>query len=191
MNVHEECVILAVEFNRFTAGRVDHSPVPENRSEVAADLVEPVELHVSSAGGVSALARIRTPARAAIHVTLGQTMSKTSVLSFDQTEGERFRPGFERRILYTSQLMTVVLDIDNGPWAEPDPYHSHPHEQTTYIADGELLFLAEGDEPRRVRAGDLVAVPSGVPHSIQLLSARARLVDTFNPIREDFLKREG
>ena len=128
------------------------------------------------------------PGPGPFHATLDLTMSKTSVLSFDQTEGERFRPGFERRILSTSQLMTVVLDIDNGPWAEPDPYHSHPHEQTTYIADGELLFLAEGDEPRRVRAGDLVAVPSGVPHSIQLLSARARLVDTFNPIREDFLK---
>ena len=84
--------------------------------------------------------------------------------------------------------MTVVLDIDNGPWAAPDPYHSHPHEQTTYIADGELLFLSEGDEPRHVRAGDLIAVPSGVPHSIQLLSPRARLVDSFNPIREDFLK---
>jgi hypothetical protein len=37
-------------------------------------------------------------------------------------------------------------------------------------------------------AGDLFAVPGGVPHSIQLLSATARLVDTFNPIREDFLK---
>src|ERR1017187_7181361 len=80
--------------------------------------------HVSAAGGGSAPSRSRAPARAAraaIHATLDPIMSKTSILSFDQTEGERFRPGFERRILYTSQLMTVVLDIDNGPWAEPDP----------------------------------------------------------------------
>jgi quercetin dioxygenase-like cupin family protein len=129
-----------------------------------------------------------TPAIAAIQATLDFNMPNTSVLPFNQTGGERFRPGFERRIIHTSQLMTVVLDIDNGPWAQPDPYHSHTHEQTTYIAEGELLFLAEGDEPRRLRPGDLVAVPSGVPHSIQLLSTRARLVDSFNPIREDFLK---
>jgi quercetin dioxygenase-like cupin family protein len=114
-------------------------------------------------------------------------MLETSVLTFDQTAGEQFRPGFERRIIHTSQLMTVVIDIDNGPWTSPDPYHSHPHEQITYIADGEVLFLAEGEEPRRLRAGDLFAVPSGRPHSIQLLSKRARLVDSFNPIREDFL----
>jgi len=110
------------------------------------------------------------------------------VLTFDQTEGERFRPGFERRVLHTSHLMTVVLDIDNGPWDAPDPFHSHPHEQVSYIAEGEVLFFAEGEEPRRLRAGDLFAVPSGQPHTIQLLSKRARLVDSFNPIREDFLR---
>jgi quercetin dioxygenase-like cupin family protein len=85
--------------------------------------------------------------------------------------------------------MTAVLDFENGPWPAPDPFHSHPHEQITYLAEGEILCLAEGQEPIRMTAGDLFAVPSGVPHSIQLLSARARLVDTFNPPREDFLPR--
>jgi len=90
-------------------------------------------------------------------------------------------------VIHTNDLMTVVLDIENGPWTAPDPYHSHPHEQISYVAEGEILFLAEGEEPRRLAAGDLFAVPSGRPHSIQLLSKKARLVDTFNPIREDFL----
>ena len=114
-------------------------------------------------------------------------MTQATVLTLDAMPGQKFRPGFERRILSTSHLMTVVIDIDNGPWDAPDPYHSHPHEQITYLADGEILFLAEGQEPRRMQPGDLFAVPSGVPHSIQMLSARARLVDTFNPIREDFI----
>jgi quercetin dioxygenase-like cupin family protein len=115
-------------------------------------------------------------------------MSGTTVLSFAGTPGERFRGGFERRMLHTAHLMTVVLDIDNGPWPAPEPHHSHPHEQITYVAEGEVLFLAEGAEPCRLRAGDLVAVPGGVPHSIQLLSHRARLVDSFTPVRVDFLK---
>jgi quercetin dioxygenase-like cupin family protein len=112
---------------------------------------------------------------------------KATVLQFSATEGEKFRDGFERRIIHTRDLMTVVIDIDNGPWTAPDPYHAHPHEQITYLAEGEILFLAEGQEARRMTAGDLFAVPSGMPHSIQLLSHTARLVDTFNPIREDFL----
>jgi quercetin dioxygenase-like cupin family protein len=110
-----------------------------------------------------------------------------AVLQFGATKGEKFREGFERKIIHTRDLMTVVLDIDSGPWSGPDPYHSHPHEQITYLAEGEILFLAEGQEAVGMTAGDMFAVPSGVPHSIQLLSRRARLVDTFNPIREDFL----
>ena len=115
-------------------------------------------------------------------------MPKANVLLYDQTKSENFRPGFSRKIIHTSNLMTVLIDIEGGPWGEPDPMHSHPHEQTTYIAEGEVLFLAEGDEPRRLSAGDLFAVPSGVPHSIQLLSKTVRLIDSFSPIREDFMQ---
>lgn len=112
-------------------------------------------------------------------------MSQT--LSYAATPGQVFRDGCERRILHTPTLMTVIIDFRNGPWAEPDPYHSHPHEQVTYIAEGELIFLAEGDEPKRLSAGDMFAVPPNQPHSIHLLSATARLIDSFTPLREDFL----
>ncbi len=116
-------------------------------------------------------------------------MKQAAVLSYSATPAEKVRPGLQRRLVYTRDLMTAVLDFENGPWPAPDPFHSHPHEQITYLAEGEILCLAEGQEPIRMTAGDLFAVPSGVPHSIQLLSARARLVDTFNPPREDFLPR--
>lgn len=109
------------------------------------------------------------------------------VLFDDETEGQVFRPGFARKIIRTNDLMTVVIDMEGGPWPEPDPMHFHSHEQISYVAAGEILFLSGGDPPRKLRAGDLFAVASGVPHSIQLLSPTARLVDTFNPIREDFL----
>jgi quercetin dioxygenase-like cupin family protein len=122
-----------------------------------------------------------------LNCTKVDVLMPATVLQFNATKGERFREGFERRIIHTRDLMTVVIDIVNGPWTAPDPYHSHPHEQITYLAEGEILFLAEGQEARRMTAGDLFAVPSGVPHSVQLLSPTARLVDTFNPVREDFL----
>ena len=115
-------------------------------------------------------------------------MTPVSVVNYCDSKGERFREGFERRIVHGRQLMTVLLDVEGGPWPEPDPYHSHPHEQTTFVAEGEVLFLVEGDAPRHLRGGDLVAVPSGRPHAMQLLSPRARLVDSFHPVREDFLK---
>ena len=98
------------------------------------------------------------------------------------------REGFTRRMIRTRALMTVVLDLEGGPWTEADPFHSHPHEQTCYIAAGEVLFLSEGSEPAKLSAGDCFAVPPHVPHSIQLLSKTAKLIDSFHPVREDFLK---
>jgi quercetin dioxygenase-like cupin family protein len=114
---------------------------------------------------------------------------RTEVLRLDTEPGEEVRPGFTRRIIRTGELMMVVLDIEGGPWTKADPYHSHPHEQTCYVAAGEILFLAEGSMPEKLSAGSCFAVPPNVPHSIQLLSETARLVDNFHPVREDFLRK--
>jgi quercetin dioxygenase-like cupin family protein len=38
-----------------------------------------------------------------------------------------------------------------------------------------------------VEAGDLIVVPSNAPHTVEVLSEAARLIDCFYPIREDFL----
>ncbi|TDO03309.1 cupin domain [Sunxiuqinia elliptica] len=111
-----------------------------------------------------------------------------AVLKFDDVPFEEVRPGLKRKILHTNELMTVLLDFSDGPWEHPDPVHSHMHEQTSYIASGEVIFICEGEEPQHLKQGDLFAVPSGIPHSIQLLSEKARLIDSFTPLRNDFLK---
>ncbi|MDR3435920.1 cupin domain-containing protein [Telmatospirillum sp.] len=112
------------------------------------------------------------------------------VLSRPATPGEKFRDACERRIIHTSTLMSVAIDFGGGPWSEPDPMHHHPHEQTTYVAEGDILFLCEGRPSERLSAGDLYAIPPDIPHSIQLLSKTARLIDSFTPIREDFLPKK-
>jgi len=116
-------------------------------------------------------------------------VTRATVFRPSAVKGEAIRPGFERWIVHTDKLMAVVLDIDNGPWQQPDPPHSHPHEQIAYVAQGEVLFLCEGLEPTRLVAGDLYAIPPNIPHSIQLLSKTAKLVDCFTPLREDFLAK--
>ena len=97
-------------------------------------------------------------------------------------------PGRERYLTHTDHLMMVVVDFSNGPSEQPDPPHSHLHEQTTYVAEGKVLFFL-GDTPYELSAGDMIAVPPNIPHTIQLLTPRVRLVDAFNPIREDFLEK--
>jgi quercetin dioxygenase-like cupin family protein len=96
--------------------------------------------------------------------------------------------GRSRYLAHTDHLMTVVVDFNDGPASVPDPPHSHPHEQVSYVAAGELILIM-GAEKTRLVAGDLFTVPANVPHAVQTLTPHVRLIDAFNPIREDFLKR--
>lgn len=109
------------------------------------------------------------------------------VLRYDDAKVQNPAEGIDRRLVYLDKILTAVIDFNNGPQTEPDPLHSHPHEQTTYIAAGEILFFMEDEEPQHLKAGDLFYVPSNKLHGIQLLTAHARLIDSFSPIRADFI----
>ena len=110
-----------------------------------------------------------------------------TVLKFKDVPYEVVREGLQRKIIHTKNLMTVFIDFTDGPWDRPEPPHSHTHEQTSYVAEGEILFLCEGEDDQHLQAGDMFAVPSGIKHTVQLLTQKVRLVDSFNPVREDFL----
>jgi quercetin dioxygenase-like cupin family protein len=110
-----------------------------------------------------------------------------AVLKFDDVPYEKVKEGLQRKIIHTDNLMNVLIDFSSGPWEEPEPPHSHPHEQTSYVAKGEIIFYCENESEQHLKAGDMFAVPSGKEHTIKLLTKEVRLVDSFTPIREDFV----
>ncbi len=99
---------------------------------------------------------------------------------------EAIAPGRTRYLANTENLMLAVIDFQDGPTNEPDPPHSHPHEQVSYVAAGEIIFLLD-NEPTRLTTGDIYTVPPNVPHAVQLPTEHVRLIDAFTPIRQDFL----
>ena len=102
---------------------------------------------------------------------------------------EVISPGYERSIAHLENLMVTICDFTDGPMNNPDPPHSHPHEQITYVAEGELLFF-KGDKEHHLVKGDIITIPSGTPHCIKTLSGYVRLIDSFHPVRKDFLKED-
>ena len=112
-----------------------------------------------------------------------------AVLKFSESTPELVRVGLERRNIYTPNLMTVIVDFTDGPWSEAEPFHSHPHEQTSYVSSGEIIFYCENEPDQHLKAGDLFAVPSGKKHTVKILSETARLIDSFNPIRQEFIAK--
>jgi quercetin dioxygenase-like cupin family protein len=109
-----------------------------------------------------------------------------TVVNRDEAMKKTIAEGRTRYLIQTDNLMTAVIDFTDGPTDTPDPPHSHPHEQVSYVAEGEILFFLD-DQQFHLKAGDVFAVPGNVPHTVQLLTEKVRLVDTFTPIREDFL----
>jgi len=96
-------------------------------------------------------------------------------------------PGINARVCHLDSLMTLVSEITFGIQEQPLPMHSHEAEQTTFILEGELMVFIEGEEPSRLKAGDLYYVSGGIPHAIQSLSEVVRVVESFSPPRKEFI----
>lgn len=80
--------------------------------------------------------------------------------------------------------MVVEVSFESGAVV---PVHSHPHEQTGYLASGRLRFQI-GEEERILERGDSWLVPGNVPHVVTALEESVA-IDMFSPPREDFLQK--
>lgn len=109
-----------------------------------------------------------------------------AILRQDEAVVETIGDKRTRYLTHTDNVMMVVIDFNDGPTSEPDPPHDHPHEQVSYVAAGEIIVFLDG-EPTQLGPGDIFTVPPDIPHSVQLLTEHVRLVDTFTPLRQDFL----
>ncbi len=103
----------------------------------------------------------------------------------DQLQWETPGPGMIRQIMgYDGQLMIVkILFQEVG--AE-GALHSHFHSQSTYIASGKFEVQIDG-EKKILSAGDGFYTEPDVPHGLICIEPGV-VIDTFSPMRLDFLK---
>lgn len=64
------------------------------------------------------------------------------------------------------------------------PRHTHVSEQMTYVLQG-ALKLRIGDEEVTLREGEVLHIPSSVPHQVEALDDTF-VLGVFSPIREDW-----
>jgi quercetin dioxygenase-like cupin family protein len=98
---------------------------------------------------------------------------------------EELTPLIHRRLLSGERLMLAHVYLAKGAIV---PLHVHHNEQLTYILDGRLRFwLGDDDvEPVDVHAGEVLHIPSNVPHRAEALEDTLD-VDVFSPPRQDWL----
>ena len=91
--------------------------------------------------------------------------------------------GIKRQLYgYNAQVMMVKVLFEAGAIGT---MHQHPHVQVTYVEAGEFEMTI-GAETKIIKAGDGYFVPPNITHGVKCLKA-GLLVDTFAPMREDFL----
>lgn len=95
-------------------------------------------------------------------------------------------PSLMRKVVHLDHLMVTVMEFLNGPMETPDPPHKHVHEQITYVASGSLKLFVE-DREYILNEGDVFKIASNLNHCIQTLTEYVKLVDSFTPLREEFL----
>ncbi len=63
--------------------------------------------------------------------------------------------------------------------------HSHESEQITMVTEGELFFDVE-EIIHHVKKGEVIAIPSNVPHSVFTKEKSARTFDAWSPINNRY-----
>jgi unsaturated pyranuronate lyase len=115
-------------------------------------------------------------------------MSKNSAVTFHRWSDmpkQRVTDEIDRRLVVGERMMLAHVYLKKGSVV---PRHSHDNEQLTYILEGALRFTigAEGAEEIIVRAGEVLVIPSNVPHQAEALEDTLD-VDVFSPPRQDWL----
>jgi quercetin dioxygenase-like cupin family protein len=111
----------------------------------------------------------------------------TRFYRWDDMPKERVTDLLERRLITGERMMLAHVYLEKGCIV---PRHSHENEQLTYILEGALRFWIgdEGQEELVVRAGEVLVIPSNVPHKAEAIEDTLD-VDIFSPPRQDWLNK--
>ncbi len=112
-------------------------------------------------------------------------MTTGRVHRWDEIALEKITEMISQKIVSGEREMLAQIYLKRGALV---PMHSHESEQMTYILQGALKVVVGGEE-MTVREGEVLHVPSRIPHQAEALEDTFEL-DVFSPVRKDWLRVE-
>lgn len=97
---------------------------------------------------------------------------------------EDLNPLLRRHFVVGQEIMLARVLLKKGCIV---PEHSHHNEQMTYILEGALKFWIDG-RVIVVNAGEVLTIPSNMPHKAEALVDTVDL-DVFTPPRADWIEK--
>jgi len=102
--------------------------------------------------------------------------------SWDALKKETINEKLWRRFVSGQRITMAQFFFAKGGTV---PRHQHENEQLTYVLEGALRF-AVGDEEVTVRSGEVLYIPSDIPHGAVALEDTLDL-EVFSPVRADWV----
>jgi unsaturated pyranuronate lyase len=109
-------------------------------------------------------------------------MTTVRVHRWDEIALEKITEMISQKIIAGEREMLAQIYLKRGALV---PLHAHESEQMTYILQGALRCLVDGEEIT-VREGEVLHIPSGTPHQAEALEDTFEL-DVFSPVRKDWV----
>lgn len=103
--------------------------------------------------------------------------------SFNTMPVEQLNPLIDRQMVWGERGMLARIILRKGAIV---PRHSHENEQITYVLDGALRFTLGEGRVITVGAGEILVIPSHMPHQAEALEDTIDL-DVFSPPRADWI----
>ncbi|MEO6254502.1 MAG: cupin domain-containing protein [Ferruginibacter sp.] len=90
-------------------------------------------------------------------------------------------PGAYSAMEHSENISYGCVSLDEGVTI---PEHRHPHEQWTYILEGQMQFTLDGVQQLLI-PGMGAYIPSDSLHSAVAVTA-CKVIDVFTPMREEY-----
>jgi quercetin dioxygenase-like cupin family protein len=116
---------------------------------------------------------------------IADTVPNITLHRWSDLPAEPLKEGLTRRLVTGERMMIAHVHFKKGVHV---PRHSHENEQLTYILEGalQLWFGANDERELLVHSGEVIVIPSHLPHRALALEDTLDL-DVFSPPRQDWL----
>jgi len=92
-------------------------------------------------------------------------------------------PGFLAKLIHTPHVTLSYVRCLKGSVL---PVHHHSEDQVLNLLQGEMEVTMGHSPGKTIRAGEVVVIPSEMPHTVTSLTDCLAL-DIFIPVRKDYL----
>ncbi len=107
------------------------------------------------------------------------------VRSWSNINAEKLNENITRQMIWGENVMITRWELSPNTAL---PTHDHVSEQVTMVQSGSVTLIFPQGEDVTLSAGDMLVIPSSVPHGVKVGPEGCTVLDIFSPIRRDFIE---